>query len=205
MKTKVSKINILFIAIMLLLVFVAGFTLFGKTHSWLRITEDITFTVDVNQINISVRQGSRIIPNDGTGLIELGTNVIEADVKCDFTDVEIVNNEKAKGYYIRCQVFAIIGDDIYNINNCIENDFYKSSDGWMYYTTLDTQNKPTTTARQMDKKNDNDATQGVVTLMKSLTMPNELASGVYLNDIQGQVFTLHLYIEGSAVQYTVAA
>ena len=204
MKTKVSKTNTLLVAIMLLLVFVAGFTIFGKTNAWLRITEDVTFTVDVNQINISVRQGARTIPNDGTGLIELGTNVIEADVKCDFTDVEIVNNEKAKGYYIRCQVFAIIGDEVYNINNCIENDFYKSSDGWMYYTTLNN-GQPTTTARQMDNKNVNDATQGVVTIMKSLTMPNELASGVYLKDIQGKVFTLHLYIEGSAVQYTVAA
>ena len=60
MKTRVSKTNILFVAVMLLLVFVTCFTMFGKTNSWLRITEDITFTVDVNQINITVRQGARL-------------------------------------------------------------------------------------------------------------------------------------------------
>lgn len=208
MKTKISKNHILLVAIMLLLVFVVCFNTFNTTNSWLKDSDQIEFTVNVNDISIAVKQGTREIENDGTGKIYLGTNFIEADVKCDFEDVLVVNNETAKGYYIRCQVFARIGEKVYNINNCIENDLYKSSDGWMYYTEI-TNDVITTTPKQMEGKDLENSTKGVVTIMESLTLPSLLEDNVddsldvYFSDFQGQLITLHLYIEGSAIAYTI--
>lgn len=206
MKTKVSKSHILLVAIMLLLVFVSCLNTFGKTNSWLKFEETIEFSVAVNDINIAIRQGAREIPNDGTGQIYLGQNFIKADEKCDFEDVAVVNKEMAKGYYIRFQVFIRIGERLYNINNCIETDLYKNSDGWIYYTeNVNGVEK----SKQMEAMDPEDESKGVVTIIKSFTLPDLLednagtSQDVYFSNLQGQMIRLYLFIEGSAIEYTV--
>ena len=203
MKTKIGKFNILLIAMVLLLVFVAVFNIFGSTNSWLIDSDKINIYVDVAEIDIEVKQGDRVVMD--SGYIYLGTQHIEANKICDFEDVDIHNNEKTNGYYIRCQVFAKIGDKLYNINNCVDNDLYKSSDGWMYYTG----SSSITTPKQLEAKDDQDTTKGVVPIIKSLTMPDLLEDNaddtkdVYFNQCQGKVFTLHLFIEGAAAPYHI--
>lgn len=203
MKTKVSKLNILLVAITLLLIFVAAFNLFGQTNSWLVANDTIEISVAVSEIDIGVKQAERTVGNEG--FIYLGTQFITANQKHDFDDVNIHNNEITKGYYIRCQLFAKIGDKLYNINNCVENDLYKSSDGWMYYTS-GSQSKE---AKQLEAKSDQDATKGVVPIIKSLTIPDLLednaddSKDVYFSSCQGKVFTLHLFIEGTVAKYTI--
>ena len=204
MKTKVSKLNIVLVAIMLLLVFVGIFNFLGRTNSWLIDDDTINISVQVSDIDIEVRQGERLIDNEGS--IYLENQFIKADQKCDFEDVNIHNKEVAKGYYIRCQLFAKIGDKLYNINSCVENDLYKSTDGWMYYTG----NSATKDAKQLDPMDEQDATKGVVPIIKSLTIPDLLEDNaddnqdVYFSQNQGKTFVLHLFIEGSAAKYNIA-
>lgn len=204
MKTKVSKLNIMLVAITLLLIFVAVFNFLGQTNSWLVASDTIKISVEVSEIDIEVKQGERSVINEG--YIYLGTQFIKADTTHDFEDVNIHNNEMSKGYYARFQVFAKIGDKLFNINNCVENDLYKSSDGWMYYTG----GREIKDAKQLEAKDEQDATKGVVPIIKSLTMPNLLEDNVddskdiYFNDYQGKVFTLHLFIEGSVAKYNIA-
>ena len=204
MKTRVSKLNILLIAITMLLIFVAAFNFLGQTNSWLVADDTIKISVAISEIDIEVKQAERLVESEG--YIYLGTQVIKANEKYDFDDVNIHNNEMTKGYYIRCQLFMKIGDKLYNINNCVENDLCKSSDGWMYYTG-DSQSKD---AKQLEAKSEQDATKGVVPIIKSLTIPNVLednaddSKDVYFTDYHGKVFTLHLFIEGSVAKYTIA-
>lgn len=203
MKAKISKFNIVIVAITVLLIFVAAFNLFGQTNSWLVAEDTISISMAVSDIDIEVKQGDRSI--DDEGFICLGTQFVGADKTYDFEDVNIHNNELAIGYYIRCQLFIKIGEDLYNINSCVENDLYKSSDGWMYYTN-DSQSKD---AKQMESKSDQDATRGVVPIIKSLTIPDLLKDNVgdtddvYFSNYQGKLFTLHLFIEGSALKYNI--
>lgn len=183
MKTKTSKLNILFIAITILLIFVACCNAFGKTNSWLIDDDEIGFQLNVKNITIKVKQGERVI-DDQTGFIYLGTDLIEADTSymtTDSDDVVIVNEEtEGKGYYIRCQAFAVVNGIAYNINNCITGDLYKRNDNWMYSVNSENENV------QMD------ALQSI-TIIKSVKFPAS-----FVDTIQGQYFKLHLFIEGSA-------
>lgn len=203
MKTKVGKLNILLVAIMLLLIFVGVLNFFGKTNSWLIANDTINISVAVSEIDIEVKQGDRVINNEG--FMYLGSKYIESDTTYDFEDISLHNNEVTKGYYIRCQVFAKIGDKLYNINNCVSNELYKATDGWMYYTG----NSQIKVAKQLEAKDEQDPTKGVVPIIKTLTIPNLLEDNiddtkdVYFSDCQGKVFTLHLFIEGSVVQYNI--
>lgn len=204
MKAKVSKLNIVLVAIVLLLIFVAMFNFFGQTNSWLVANDTIKISVAVSEIDIEIKQGGRSVATEG--FVYLGTQFIEADTTYDFEDIKIHNNEKSKGYYMRCQVFAKIGDKLYNINNCVENDLYKSTDGWMYYTG----GSEIKDSKQLDAQDLQDPTKGVVPIIESLTIPNLLeddaddSKDVYFSDYQGKVFTLHLFIEGSAAKYYIA-
>ena len=203
MKTKVSKLNICMVAMLLLLIFVCVFNFFGKTNSWLVSSDGISMSVQVANIDIEVKQGDRLIENEG--YIYIGTQSVNADEKYEFDDITVHNNELTSGYYLRCQVFAKIGDKLYNINNCIENDLYKSADGWMYYTV----DKLTSEAKQLEAKDAQDLTKGVVAIIKSFTIPDLLeddqddSKDVYFSAIQGKVFTLHLFIEGSSAKYVI--
>ena len=196
MTTKVSKLNIVLIAITLLLVFVGIFNFWGQTNSWLVAGDTINITISVSEIDIKVKQGERIVEDNG--YIYLGNQFIQADTLCDFEDVQICNQEVTSGYYIRCQLFAKIGDKLYNINNCVANELYKNDDGWMYYSGGSDIN----VAKPME-------TKGTVTIIESITIPDLLedneedSDDVYFSDIQGKTFTLHLFIEGSIAQYDI--
>ena len=183
MKTKTSKLNILLIAITLLLLFVACFNAFGKTNSWLIDNDEIGFELNVQNITIKVKQGERVVDNQ-TGFIYLGTDLIEADtayMTTDADDVTIVNEETTGvGYYIRCQAFAVVNGVSYNINNCITGDLYKRNDNWMYSVNAENENG------QM-------SAEQTITIIKSVKFPAS-----FINQVQGQYFKLHLFIEGSA-------
>ena len=192
MKTKTSnKFNIWLIAITLLLLFVAGVSAFGKTNSWLVDSDDVGFVLNVDEIDITIKQGDRQINNKG--YIYLGTDVILPDTEyltktttgtIVDNSVTITNNEIGMGYYIRFQAIAVVNGASYNITNCINtSDFaYKEvTDGaWMY---------------SVDENNNNIAmTAGeTLTLMQDILFPEN-----FVNLIQGQYFKLHLFLEGSA-------
>lgn len=203
MKTKVSKLNIILLAITVLLIFVAVFNSFGQTYSWFTASDTINISVSVSEIEIEVKQNNRLIENGG--VIYLETQIIESNKTYDIEDVIICNNEATDGYYIRCQLFARIGNKLYNINNCVANNLYKSDDGWMYYTG-DSQTKD---AKPLEAKSDQDAAKGVVPIIESLTLPEVLKDDIddtrdeYFSDYQGNAFTLHLFIEGSVTKYNI--
>ena len=179
MKTKSSnKLNLLFTAMALLLIFVASMRYLGGTNSWLIDNEDVKFTVIVASINIDVKQGERKISDGGS--IYLNTKTIESDKKYDFEDVAITNNEKGTGYYIRCKLIAKVNGVEHNINNYVTSEFYKSNDGWMYYTL----NKDDSTAIQMPQS----ATKIIMSVM---TIPSSII------DAQGKYFAFYLFVEGS--------
>lgn len=203
MKTKVSKLNIILLAIMVLLIFVAVFNSFGQTNSWFTASDTINISVSVSEIEVKVKQGDRFVENEG--FVYLGTQTIESNKTYDIEDVIICNNESVDGYYIRCQLFAKIGNRLYNINNCVANELYKSDDGWMYYMG-DSQSKD---SKQLETKSDQDDAKGVVPIIESLTLPELLKDDIddskdeYFSNYQGKAFTLHLFIEGSAIKYNI--
>ena len=180
MNTKSSnKLNILLVAIIALLVFVACGNLFNQTNSWLKQDDKIGFVLNVGKINITVKQDEREIVD--TGYIYLNTQTIVADT--DYTlNVTITNNEEGAGYYIRCQAIAVIDGVAYNINDCITTDFVKNADGWMYNTDKSvTENYKPMTAGQ------------TLTMMQKVKFPQS-----FVDTIQGQYVKLHLFVEGSA-------
>lgn len=187
MKTKTSnKLNMLLIAITLLLIFVAGFKAVGQTGSWLIDDEEIGFTVNVADINLEVKQGTRTIADKGN--IYLGTSIIETGKIYNIDDVTITNKEALDGYYIRCQVFAVVDGVTYNINNCITTEFYKNTtDNWMYNTNNTSQSayKPMSSSQTLK-------------IIEKIQFPASFINGT-TNDIKGDHITLHLFIEGSAV------
>ena len=179
MKTKTSnKLNIVLVIITLLLIFVAGASAFGKTNSWLTDTDEIGFVVNVADIDIVVKQNARQIENGGQ--IYLGTDVLEGGKTYDL-NVTITNSEDEKGYYIRCQAFAVIDGTTYNINNCITNDLNRDGT-WMYVY-----NTSTNARRQM-------AGSETLYVIDTLTF-----TANFVNGLQGKYFKLYLYIEGSPV------
>ncbi len=196
MKTKFSnKFNILLIAIiMVLLVFVAFMNALGTTGAWLNTKDEIGFQVNVDQIKLSIKQGDRKLNEDGaeTGLIYLGTNIIEAGVTYldDVTEqVTITNDETSTGYYIRCQAFAVVNGVTYNINNCITSDLESYTDGWMYSEDAEGNRI------QMPPYSATDPDNGsTLVLMKNVTFPQS-----FVDQIQGQLVKLHIFIEGSAI------
>lgn len=180
MNTKSSKkLNILLVAIISLLVFVACSNIFNQTNSWLKHEDKIGFVLNVGTINITIKQDEREISN--TGHIYLNTKEIVGDT--DYTlNVTITNNEEGAGYYIRCQAIAVIDGVVYNINDCVTSDFVKNADGWMYNTDkADTENYKPMTAGQ------------TLTMMQKVRFPQS-----FVDTIQGQYVKLHLFVEGSA-------
>lgn len=172
-----NKLNMLLMAITLLLVFVSGIKIMD-THSWLINRDEIGFVVSVADINLVVKQGERIIENNGN--IYLGTEIIEAD-KPYTLNVTLTNVEEENGFYIRCQAFAVIGGKTYNINSFIDNDLYKANDGWAYLT----QDASNSTHRTM-------AGNEVLTIIDTVTFPSAL-----VDSMQGKNVKLFLYIEGN--------
>ena len=180
MNTKSSnKLNILLVAIISLLVFVACFNMFSQTNSWLKQDDKIGFKLNVGKINIVVKQNEREIVNDG--YIYLNTQIIEADAEYEL-NVTITNNEDGEGYYIRCQAIAVVDGVAYNINDCITTDFVKNADGWMYNTdkSVEANYKPMTAGQTL-------------TMMQKVKF-----SKSFVDTIQGQYVKLHLFVEGSA-------
>ena len=189
MKTKTNnKLNILLIATVLLLVFVMAFRWFNQTGAWLTVNEDITFVVDVKDISIIVTQddgeGTRTIVNNGK--IYTGVKVLEGDVRYDIEDVSITNTEAGNGYYIRCQVIAIVNGTEYNINNLVETDMYKNADGYMYHTA--SSSSPTATPM---------ATGSTKDIIKAFTIPKTADTGLSIGNMQGKHVRFCLYIQGS--------
>jgi hypothetical protein len=192
-KTKISnKLNILLIAITLLLLFVIGFNQFGKTNSWLIDSESIGFNVNVEEIDMTIKQGERQITNDG--YIYLNTSLIEADTKYltntgEDNSVTITNDETGVGYYVRFQAIALINGVAYNINHFItKSDFVNRQDddnGWWMYSVDD---KNATTPK-------NSAIEAKTTLV---LMEDLKFSSNFVSKVQGQYFKLYLFIEGSA-------
>ena len=195
MKTKTSKLNILLIAIVLLLVFVASAQLMGQTGSWLKDDDDLTFTINISSINIEVKQGTRRIDNDG--LLYIGTDLIEGDETYTFDAMTICNKEEGSGYYIRFKAIAKVNGVEYNINDYITSDFYKNANGWMYYTL----NKESSEPIQMpkDDKSTLDVDESQKTIISALKIPKENGDNTKLSTktMQGKYFRLYIYIEGS--------
>ena len=191
MKTKISnKFNILFSAIVLLLLFVIGFMQFGKTNSWLIDSESIGFNVTVQEINMIIKQGERKIADKE--YIYLNTSLLEANVNYlggNANRVTITNDEAGTGYYIRFQAIAVINGVAYNINNCITTtDFVNRKDAdnsWWLYSVVDKSAQTPT----------NGPIQGNTTLVM---MENLKFSTNFVNQVQGQYFKLYLFVEGSA-------
>ena len=199
MKTKISnKLNIVLIAIALLLVFVVGRVKFGNTNSWLVDKDKVGFTVTVANINIKVNQTiTQTVDQEGEQIeqqvvreittadnkIYFGTNILEADKWYDL-NVTISNDELGSGFYIRCQALAVIDGTTYNINNCITNQLYKDTDGWMYTT----QSSTSATRVQMTKGETRD-------LIDTITFPSSV-----IGSLEGKHVSLYLYIEGSPSQ-----
>ena len=191
MKTKISnKFNILFSAIVLLLLFVIGFMQFGKTNSWLIDSESIGFNVTVQEINMIIKQGERKIADKE--YIYLNTSLLEANVNYlggNANRVTITNDEAGTGYYIRFQAIAVINGVAYNINNCITTtDFVNRKDAdnsWWLYSVVDKSAQTPT----------NGPIQGNTTLVMT---ENLKFSTNFVNQVQGQYFKLYLFVEGSA-------
>ncbi len=210
MKTKTSnKFNILLIAVTILLVFVACFTSFGKTGSWLSDNEDVGFEITVGSINVEIRQQTikkvegvdtvvenRLIEN--TGYIALGTQILEANtdylklsdeaaveyVYAD--DITITNKEQGDGYYIRFQAIAMVAGEAYNLNSCITGDFYSHTDNWLYNSDISTKDTNNSTYLPME------ANQTLV-LIESINFPT-----AFIDKVQGEMVKLYLFIEGNA-------
>lgn len=181
MNTKTSnKLNIVLLAIILLLMFVACFNRFGKTNSWLINKDEIGFEVNVSNINIVIKQDSREIESEDN--IYLGTGIIEADKVYDL-NVTITNDEDGDGYFVRSQVIAVIDGKVYNINNYVVNDFYKDIDGWMYLT----ESTSSSTRKQMTSNE----TKNVIDTIK---FPSS-----FIGVKQGKFLKLYLYIEGNSI------
>ncbi len=195
MKAKISnKLNIVLIAITVLLLFVACVSAIGKTGSWLVDDDEMGFQLTVQNIDIEIKQGTRVVSNGG--YIYLGTNLIEPDIKYltseQSENVTIKNNETGYGYYIRFKAIIKADGIEYNVNQFVTTtDFYDHADDgqdWFYSVKV-TENgdgSKTYTNRQMN------ASETLV-LMEDLKFSQD-----FLNNIQGQLITLHLIIEGSA-------
>jgi len=171
-----NKINLLLLAIVMLLVFVSGAKIMD-TYSWLTSGDKTGFVVSVADINLIVKQDSRVIQNGGN--IYLGTEIIEAD-KVYNLNITITNDESGSGYYVRCQVLALIGGVTYNFNSRVTNNLYKDNDGWMYITSGPTNS----TKRQM-------AEGEIVQVINTITFPSNI-----VDSMQGKNVKFFLYIEG---------
>ena len=194
MKAKSSnKTNILLIAITLLLFFVMGVNLIGKTNSWLVSGETIGFRVQIGEINIYLQQGERKI-KDGE-YVYLHTESIEAN-KAYLTNVSgvdntvaMVNAETASAFYLRFQAIAMVNGVAYNINSYITgSDFYNRKDSdsnawWMY--SVNDKNAQNPVNAQIPAST-------TLTMLKDIVFPQS-----FVDEVQGQYFKLYLFIEGS--------
>ena len=177
MKTKSgNKLNMLLIAIILLLVFIYGINV-TDTYSWLSNRDDVGFVVSVSDINLVVKQNSRIIRNGEN--IYLGTEIVEPDTTYNL-NITITNDENGDGYYIRSQLLVVIGGTTYNINSFVTNNLYKSNDGWMYLTS----GAQDSTKRIIAK-------QETIQVINTLTFPSS-----FIDSMEGENVKLFLYIEG---------
>lgn len=194
-----NKFNILLVAIVLLLVFVAGANWFGQTGSWLTDKNQIGFWLNVEGVDITVKQGGRAIDNR-TGFVYLGTDLIESNTKYltntlqtivdeetgeettngEDNSVTITNNETGVGYYIRCQVIAVVNGVSYNINRCVTTTDLTPSGKWLY--NMDGENRVAMTAGQ------------TLTIMQDVVFPKSFIE----ETVAGQFIKLHIFIEGSA-------
>ena len=193
MKTQTSnKLNTLLVAIVMLLVFVAGARALGGTNSWLTDENKVKLQLSVVGIDIAVKQGSREVTNGES--IYLDASYIEAKTY-DIEDVKTTNNEEGDGYYIRFQVLAVVNGTSYNINSNVTTDYnttngntvtnFYSSGEWLYYRGGASGSTPV----QMSSNQ----TQSILT---SVTIPTTLGS-VNIAELQGKHVRLYLYIEGS--------
>lgn len=178
-KTNNKMLIMLSAIILLLLVFSATFNMIGQTNSWLKDDDDIGFVLNVQAINLVVKQGEREITDS---YIYLGTDLIEGDTEY-VLNVTITNNEIGKGYYIRSQAFAVVNGVTYNINNYIVSDL-KADGKWLY--SVDSNNNKVAMAPSGEDGS-------VLNLITSVTFPQE-----FINAVQGQYIKLHLFVEGSA-------
>ena len=183
-----------------------GFVQFGRTNSWLVDNDTIGFNVNVQEINIIIKQGDRQITDKG--YIYLNTHLIESNTKYltntlttttdgegnsvttgEDNSVTITNDETGAGYYVRFQAIAMINGVAYNINHFITTtDFVNRQDTdnswWMY--SVDDKNATTPV---------NSAMQANTTL---IMMQDLQFSDNFVSKVQGQYFKLYLFVEGSA-------
>ena len=181
MKTRVSKLNILLIAVLVLLIFAMAGHSVKKTGSWLTSKSESTFTVTIKGMNLIVSQETGGEPReivDG-GNVYVGTKVISADTEYDIQDVKIKNGEAVgTGYYIRFKVSAIVNANEYDItSSIISSANFNYSDG--YYYLVEGGNRATL-----------DATEKF-TLIDKVQVPTSV-----IGSAQGKLIKLSLIIEG---------
>lgn len=182
MKQKGLKLNVLLAVTTLLLLFVC--LTINYTGAWLADEDTISFTAQVDAINIELKQDTRTLTSTDNNII-LGTNILEADTEYD-VNVTLTNKETNTGYFVRYKVVAQVNGTVYNINNCITTSLYKNSNGWIYVGT-------TSTPTQM--------TAGqTATLIDSIKIPATASTGeLSISALQGKFFRLYLYVQGSPV------
>lgn len=199
MKQKTNtKFNILWIAVIILLVF-ATITHVGATGSWLSKDQEVVFNVTVQGIDMRVEQtlnkggvseSTVEILNGGT--ISLSTNIIEADTEYPI-NVDIINNESGLGYYVRYRARAVVNGVTYNINNLIQTDFYvNNSDGWAYHTADSSSAVPTPMAANSTRN-----------MLISMTIPATANSGLSIGTLHGKHFKLFVEIESNGIGFDV--
>lgn len=182
-QTKGLKLNVLLTAICLLLVLVC--LLVNYTGAWLSSKDTVSFTAQVDAINIVLKQDDRELTTADNN-IYLGTDVIEADTQYD-VNLTLKNNEQNEGYYVRYKVVAQVNGTIYNINNYITvgEGLYKNADGWIYYVSTGS------TAKAMPAGLE-------LTIMDDIEIPSTASSGqLSISTLQGKFFRLYLYVQGS--------
>lgn len=183
MKVKSNKAHIILITMIVLLIF-ATLTL-GSTHSYLTDESTISFTAQVANINITLKQDDRPLTSTDNN-IYLGTDIIEGDHTYT-TNVSLINNETSTGYYVRFKVVAVVGGTAYNINDYITTPFYKDTDGWAYNTASSSSSTPKALEANQTK-----------VVLESFKIPTTASAGkLCTSNMQGKNFKLYLYVEGS--------
>lgn len=179
-QAKRLNLNIVLAITCVLLLFVC--LTINYTGAWLVDDDTINFTVQVDAINIQLKQGSRELTSMDNN-IYLGIDVLQGDTDYE-VGVTLTNKEDDVGYFVRYKVVAQVDGGIYNINNCVDTELYKGNDGWIYVSS-------SSTPVQM--------TSGqTVTLIKSINLPSSAGEGKFsIQLLKGKFFRLYLYVQGS--------
>lgn len=181
-QTKGLKLNVLLAVTCVLLLFVC--LTINQTGAWLTNNDSVSFTAQVDAINIELKQGDRVLSSNDNN-IYLGTDVIEADATYNI-NLTLTNKEENEGYFVRYKVVAQVNGAVYNINDYITTSLYKHTDGWIYVGS-------SSTPVQMSSNQ-------TETIISSITIPATADSGkLSISTLQGKLFRLYLYVQGSPV------